>query len=569
MKSPHILKKQQGRVSLGTRLGVSAIALSTLAVAVQAHAFSFDTGNPDIRARLDTQVRYNLGIRVEDINDDFGNSPTYDATEHFAGQGDLVTNRLDVLSELDLVYKNRHGVRVSAAAWRDFAYDNPKYGRTAAQGFSKEEVSEHENAHYSSYANRYHKGLSGEILDAFVFTGFDIGSVSADFKLGQHTIYWGESLYTPFHGISYSQAPLDLLKAASSPGIEAKEMFMPIPQVSFQASLTDTVSIAGQYLFDWEPSRLPAGGTYFGAADAMRADYVTQIVPGVGVMQFPFGSDVEPNKKRGQFGLNLRWTPDWLRGTVGVYYRKFNEVMPWSTVSMASGGPLPDDMHLAFASDTKLYGLSLTKTVGVVSVGAEVSYRENTALNTTSGPWLAVGDARGIEGARGDTWHALVNGIYMLPKTRLWTGGSLQAELVYSALDHVTKNEELFRGVGYGGCAGQGAGEGCSTREVWLAQVGFTPEYPQAFPGVNLSLPMSLSYGLKGNGATLGGGNQDAMTWSVGVQANIYNTWDVSLKYNDSRARYSKGADGLVSAQNGNALANDHGWVSLMVKRSF
>lgn len=570
MKTSPMLLKYKQKPSPRASLMTSALALSVAAVATQAQAFQFDTGNPDIRTRLDTQVRYNLGVRAEGINNDFGNSRTYDATEHFAGKGDLVTNRLDVLSEFDLVYKDRHGFRVSGSAWRDFAYDNPEYGKTAAQGLSNAEVSEYTNAHYNSYADRYQKGLSGEILDAFVFTGFDFGSMSADLKLGQHTVFWGESLYTPFHGISYSQAPLDLIKAASSPGVEAKELFMPIPQLSFQASLTDTVSLGGQYLFDWKPSRLPAGGTYFGGADSLRADYVTAaIVPGFGALRFPVGDDVEPNKKHGQFGLNLRWSPEWLQGSVGLYYRKFNEVMPWSAVSVVSGGVLPDDLHLAYASDTQLYGISLAKTLGLISVGAEVSYRQDSALNSITGPWLATGDTRGIEGARGDTWHALVNGIYVLPKTALWDGGTLQAELVYSALDHVTKNKELFRGVGYAGCAGQDAGDGCATREVWLAQVGFTPEYPQVLPGVNLSLPMSLSYGLKGNGATLGGGNQDAMTWSVGAKANIYNIWDVALAYNDSRAKYNKGTDGLASTTNGNALANNHGWVSLTVKRSF
>ena len=566
-KSPKLMNQLQ-KCNVRSNMKVTAFALSALAVATQAHAFQIDAGNPDLRVRLDTQVRYNLGMRVEGINDDFGDSPLYDATEHFADKGDLVTNRLNMLSEFDVVFKDRHGFRVSGSAWRDFAYDNPEFGETAAQGFTNEQVSEHRNAHYSSYANRYHKGLSGEILDAFVFTGFDAGSMSADFKLGQHTVYWGESLYTPFHGISYSQAPLDLIKAASSPGSEAKEIFMPIPQLSFQASLTDTVSVSGQYMFDWKPSRLPAGGTYFGGADALRADTVTAaIIPGFGPFSFPFGDDVEPEKKHGQFGLAMRWSPDWLQGSMGFYYRKFNEVMPWST--SAGTSPLPDDLHLAYASDTQLYGFSMTKTIGVVSVGAEVSYRKDSALNSIAGPWLAVGDTRGIEGARGDTWHALVNGIYILPKTPLWVGGSLQAELVYSALDHVTENKELFRGVGYVGCAGQDAGDGCATREVWLAQLGFTPEYPQALPGVDISLPMSLSYGLKGNGATLGGGNQDAMTFSVGVAAKIYQTWDVSMSYNDSRAKYNTGADGLVSTTNGNALANDHGWVSLTVKRSF
>ena len=34
-------------------------------------------------------------------------------------KGDMILNRIDLVSELDLIYKERSGLRVSAAAWGD------------------------------------------------------------------------------------------------------------------------------------------------------------------------------------------------------------------------------------------------------------------------------------------------------------------------------------------------------------------------------------------------------------------------------------------------------------------
>ncbi len=157
----------------------------------------------------------------------------------------------------------------------------------------------------------------------------------------------------------------------------------------------------------------------------------------------------------------------------------------------------------------------------------------------------------------------------MLPQTPLWVGGTLQGELVYSRLLDVTKNAALYKGVGYGGCpAGQGIKDGCATRDVVLMQVGFTPEWPEVFPGVNLALPISFSYGIYGNGATLGGGNQGAYSYSVGVQAKIRQRYLVTLKYNDQYARYNT-SNGVVTTVSGNAVQSDHGWASLAFETTF
>ena len=51
------------------------------------------------------------------------------------------------------------------------------------------------------------------------------------------------------------------------PGIEAKELFLPLNQLSAQAQINDTVSVAAQYFLEWAPYRLPEGGTYLAGFD--------------------------------------------------------------------------------------------------------------------------------------------------------------------------------------------------------------------------------------------------------------------------------------------------------------
>src|SRR5207244_10837334 len=130
-----------------------------------------------------------------------------------------------------------------------------------APGLPYSAVGNYINNDYSSTTSRYHY-QGGELLDAFAFTNFDLAGRQGNVKLGKHTVYWGEAFFTAFHGISYSQAPLDGLKGASSPGIEAKEVFMPINQISAAGQLSHEWSARGQYVRNWRPHRQAEGATY-------------------------------------------------------------------------------------------------------------------------------------------------------------------------------------------------------------------------------------------------------------------------------------------------------------------
>ena len=175
----------------------SALAIAVLIASGSASAMQIDLGNPDIRMRWDNTVRYNLGIRAESQDSAIMNNPNFDESDGKFDRGDIVTNRLDLLTEVDLAYKWHFGARVSAAGWYDDAYSDRSVDSNVP-GYS----TSYNNDKYSSEVERYVYGPSGDILDAFVWANFDVGQVPVNVKVGRHTLYWGEGLLFGAHAIS-------------------------------------------------------------------------------------------------------------------------------------------------------------------------------------------------------------------------------------------------------------------------------------------------------------------------------------------------------------------------------
>lgn len=562
-------------------------AAAAMVVASGAHAIEVDSGNPDLKVRADLTLRYNLGVRTEKQDSRLLNFATTDEGNAKFKRGDIVTNRLDALGELDLNYKGMFGARVSAAAWYDHAYHDSSVTSPAGSATS------YNNNQYSGVVDRFVHGPSGEILDAFVWSNFDLGNVPVNVKLGKHTVVWGEGLLIGGHAISYGQSPVDGVKAVSSPGIETKEAFLPINQLTFKAQVTDKLSIAGQYALDWEPTRVPYAGTFLmGADNAPGVDRfaLTPCNPALG----PYSCRTMANttaKTSGDknWGLSARLDVDAIEATLGAYYRVFNDTNPETGIQLTSfvpvaapfnailGPALPGSYRFVYPAATKVVGVSISKPVGPVSVGAELSWRKDAHLNSVASYTTT------STGAVGDTFHAVVNGVYLMPKSALWDTGSLIGELAYSRLNKITANESLYRGVGYAGCvklgtSGASAQPGnvsdtCSTKSYWEVAVRFTPQYLGVLPSWDLSVPMAFNYGLKGTAATGGGGFEGRLSWSVGLQATYAGKHDFTLTYADAAVPTKYNASG-TAAIGGNALnsavgATDRGRLLFTYKTSF
>lgn len=543
-------------LNAGRAFRFNAVVTALLMGAGTAGAVGIDVGNPDIKVRFDNTVRYTLGTRVEAQDAAILGNPGNDESDGKFKRGDIITNRLDLLSELDVNYMGTFGGRMSAAAWYDAAYRNK-----TVTPFAAPYTSSYFNNTYNSKVKRYNAGPSGELLDAFVWANFNLGEIPVNLKVGRHALVWGEGVLLGAHAVSYSQAPVDGVKASTSPGVETKEVFLPIGQVSVKAQITSDLSVAAQYFYEWKNTRGPDGGTYFAAADtAQNVDrlwnpQLAAFVPGGVLTRTPA---LQPGNT-GNWGVMAKLNVDAIGSTLGAYYRRFNDYQPSSVQSSIPTA----SFRFVYPQDVTLYGLSLARAIGPVSFGSELSIRKNAALQAST-----IG-ADGL-GPRGDTAHLILNGIYLLPSTPIWDSGNLIVELAYNQLLDVTTNPNQFRGEGYAGCAaGQSRVNGCSTKRFAQVAINLSPQYFGAFPSWDLEVPISINYGLKGVSPNGGGGAEKALGWSLGLKATYSVKHEFTLRYADVSAKTLYGPTGLINGGRGAVAFTDRGWLSFTYKTSF
>jgi hypothetical protein len=543
-------------------------AMLMLAWGGNATATELATGIDGLSLRWDNTLRYNLGVRTEKADPRILGNPTYDESDSKFARGDVVTNRLDLLTEIDANFRKQAGLRISAAAWYDHAYDDRSV-HTAVPGFASSYVGNR----YNSGVARYVNGPSGELLDAFAWTSFKLGSTPWNLKIGRQTNYFGEGLLIAAHAVSYSQSPLDGVKAVTSPGIETKEVFLPEAQLYLKGQVTPSLTLMGQYFLGWHESRLPYGGTYFAPADPFfeGPDRLPVAPNGATLAR---AESLKPGK-RGNWGIGAKLDVEAVESTFGAYYRQFNDYNPWFApnltgfVTIPGVGTVPTAYQLAYPTDVKLVGLSAAKVIGSVSAAADLSFRRGGALN-----------AAGIspvdnQGPRGDTWHAVVNGVYLMPSTRLWDTGTVIAELAYSRLAKVTSHAELYKSVGSAACMAPdglpgGVADDCSTKDYSALAVIFSPSYLQVMPSWDLDVPLSVNYGLHGNAPSSGGGSGKALSWSVGAKLTYAQRYEFSLQYADSSARSKYDPSGTVLVGGaGSVGTTDRGWLVFTFKAGF
>jgi hypothetical protein len=222
----------------------------------------------------------------------------------------LISNRIDLLSEVDVSYKSV-GLRISGAAWYDAVYNqsNDNDSPATANSFSVP------HNRFTDATRKLH-GRKAEIPDAFVFANGRIGNMPASVRTGKHTLLWGQSLLIATNGMSYAQAPIDGIKALSVPNTPSKELFMPVGQVSAQVSPTIDLSFGAYYQYDWRKARIPPAGSYFGTSDILD-DGGERLLAGAGRAFFR-GRDVQA-RDSGQWGVSTRYRSQALDSEFGLY----------------------------------------------------------------------------------------------------------------------------------------------------------------------------------------------------------------------------------------------------------
>jgi Protein of unknown function (DUF1302) len=165
------------------------------------------------------------------------------------------SNRTDVFSELDADYGSL-GVRFSGAFWYDPVYFN----RTANNSPATFNPFTVPNDKFTGPV-RTLEGLNAELLDGFVHDTFDIGGTQVGVRVGRYTLIWGESLFFGQNGIAAGQAPIDFIKADTVPETPARELFLPVNQISGSIQIRPGLSIELYDQLEWRHDRFPGVGS--------------------------------------------------------------------------------------------------------------------------------------------------------------------------------------------------------------------------------------------------------------------------------------------------------------------
>jgi hypothetical protein len=540
-----------------------------------AHAFEIETGHPDLKLHWDTTVKYTTAFRLKSqspaLIDDRPTTINQDDGDRNFARG-LISNRLDVLTEADLLYRN-FGARMSAAGWYDTVYNRSNDNHSPA---TANQISVPFNEFTN--ATRRVNGRQVELLDAFVFGSGDVGDAKASFRAGRHTIIWGESLFFGGNGIAGSQAPVDVIKLISVPNSQFKETIRPTGQVSGQIQISPRMSLAGYYQYEWEKSRLPGVGSYFSSGDILdsggeRLLVGGPLVPGGGAAAFFRGVD-RSAKDSGQGGLALRLHS--ANADYGIYALQWHAKTPQVYVRPGSftpaGGPpvIVDpsifnhatgqigEYYLVYPENIRTYGVSATTAVGDANIAGELSVRRNTPLvsnGLTVTPGSAADNDRNPLYAVGNSVHAQASMIWTMGSNFLAKSATFLGEVAWNRLTHIARNAPTLD-------------PGATTDAVALRVV-YEPSYRQVLPGVDITVPVGASYSPRGRSSVVGAFAVDkGGDLNVGLTAAYLEVWRATLTITHFYGHVAPGTD----AQNHFTFAQslgDRDYISFTLRTTF
>jgi hypothetical protein len=572
------------------RRSVLAMAATlALTAAPLAHAFDIETPDPDLKVRLDLTPKYSAGYRLKnpspalsrlDVAGDPGTVNEDDGNHNF-NKG-LISSRFDLLAEFDVTAKN-FGGRISGNTWRDSVYlkgndyqGTEVYAAGSPTGTIISTSNNNAGQEMNEFlpATRRQHGRGSELLDAFAYLKGDVGDMKGTLRLGKHTLQWGESLFFGQNGIANAQGPVDVAKIVSVPGWQFKEVLLPVEQASASLQVAEGVSLGAYYQFKWRPSKIPGVGSYFS-----NQDYV-----GTGTVNFGAGGslaydstkDLRP-KDSGQGGMQLRWSPIGSDYEFGFYAAQYHDKTPAAPVFDFVNG----NVHLAYASNVRTFGASVTSSMGQLNWALEGSVRTNAPLTSDPavlglGPVAACGTSDDDPCyAVGRTAHLQMSGIYVLQPGPLWQGGALVGELAYNHRLKVTK--DIFANAD-GSSSGLGGLDPNTTKGAFALRMLFEPQYFQVLPGLDLSLPIGVGYNFGGRSSAIfnfAGGASKAGDYSIGVKAKYQNDWNMALTYTDYFGEAKTFTETLVAGAGtprqlsfGQSL-KDRSYVSFSLSRTF
>ncbi|NNG04601.1 MAG: DUF1302 domain-containing protein [Inquilinus sp.] len=383
--------------STGWRTGVSLIALGTAALAAtSAAAFEFDFG--ELSGSFDTTITAGASFRVEErdlaligiVNQVDGVNGT-----RFSINGDdgdlnydkgLISSALRATHELALGY-NDFGLFTRFTYFYDF--ENASGDKTEFKDLTDAAIER--------------VGKDFDLLDAYVYGGFEAGDVPIDFRLGNQVLSWGESTFIQ-NGVNVIN-PIDV-NQIRIPGSEVRDALIPVTIADVDVGITDNLSVEGFYQIGWEETEIDAAGTYFSDNDFASPGGSFVFLTSTGIIDDPelvIQSTTQPGavvprgatreaSDSGQYGLAVRYFAENLNETeFGGYFLNYHSRTPIISATNGTGAGLlglgPNNYAASaryfteYPEDIQLAGASFnTALESGLALQGEVSYRFDQPL---------------------------------------------------------------------------------------------------------------------------------------------------------------------------------------------
>ncbi|WP_435634763.1 DUF1302 domain-containing protein [Pseudomonas solani] len=580
----------------GRGLAAAGLALLGALPLGGAQAFQVRSGDGDWTTSLDTTLSYGLSYRVEGqdskliaranggTGDNAGLINSDDGDLNFR-RGDLFSEVVKAVSELDLRYQDRFGVFVRGRAFYDF------------------ELKDDERRHRQiSHAGLDEAGSSADLLDAFVYGSWTVNDRALNARLGRQVINWGEGLFYQ-NGIGATN-PVDI-NALRAPGSEVKEAYMPTFMAYASFELRDNLSVEGYWQPGkaWEASKIDPCGTYYSTLDvigegcnylsvsplqeavaggrafdnpAMAQAYADALAPGglnnllkayLPTTFIPRAQDIDADGAA-QYGLALRWYVPELNDTeLGFYYLRYNMQVPMlgltvgRQVTLPVVGTVPDASssryYAEYLEKRDLFGISFNTSIGGdsifngLSLAGELSYRPDTPIALGLNEYLpyALFNPNGLpvgthlDGYREkDMYQASLAAIYNFTGVLGADSATLFTELVASRVQDLESDVDYYE----------------ATSTATGAQASLQLTYTNVLNLVNLVPSFGYQYSINGVAPQLTNGlDEEAQSWSAGIDAIYKESLTVGTRY----VGYSGGG---VSNKR-----SDRDFVSFNIKYSF
>lgn len=503
-----------------------ALPLSALGLlfAGQSQALSFQPSD-DLKINWDTTLTYGLAWRTEKRDhalSNGGSNPAIangDDGDNAFDRGSLINNRASFLTEADFKFRDDYGLFVRATGFYDDVYHRSNDNDTGTSNcFVGGRCSEPD--HFSD-ETKDQLGDDLRLLDTYVYGTWQLNGKPLNARVGNQVVAWGESLFNGF-GISGAMSPVDATKA-NTPGIEVKELFLPVGQVFTQYSLTDALGIQLYYQYQWKRTELSPVGSYFSTTDFIDKGGFNDSTG----LQHREGDDTPGST--GQYGVALTYSVEQLNNTeFGLYYLRFNEHNPQIDflTDWNQGG-----YRARYFDDIHLYGASFSSMVGDTNVSGELSYRDGQPVLVDTGLTP--------QPVRAKTAQALVSFIHSFGNLPIADNTTLTGEVGYNRVMDNDKapSFDVFVPTGAGGFAQiqtANTDKLYFDRSAWGYTLMTTLDYNNVFNGWDLSVPLIYSQAVNGSSSMPGsfGLGEGDDRFAVGTTWRYLNNFTIEARYN-------------------------------------